>query len=292
VKTGSQKMIVATLPQPGYIARRISITSWSWLYITVLLLSFCLALSRLGLSQRSRVPAVVPPRSSIPHSRTQNAQAANGWDWKSSTNDNIPLDALVGGSEAGAPLYLCRATYNGGTHPGKVRPGFGGCKIGWGGQEITVPSYEVLVPHWAVAANDNIPSGASELGNEAAGQGELSGASLVACHAIYQNGTHPGKVRPGFGGCKIGWGGQEITIPSYEVLFTGAVDYFSTGSDPMLAGALVGGSEGGRTLYICRAMYNGGIHPGKFRADLGGCNIGWGGNEVLEGAISAGEVKR
>jgi hypothetical protein len=278
-KTKDQRKIIAILPQPDCAARKRPATSWRWLWITMLLLSSCLAFSRFGLSQRRGAPVEVSP-GSIQYSRNQNAQAANGWDWKSSTNDNIPLDAIVGGGEEGVPLYICRATYNGGTHPGKVRPGFGGCKIGWGGQEITVPSFEVLVPRWAAAANDNIPSGAPEVGSEAAGQGELSGAPLVGCHAFYQNGTHPGKVRSGLGGCKIGWGGKEITVPSYEVLFTGAVDYRSGGSDPILSGALVGGSEGGRALYICRARYNNGIHPGKFRSDLGGCNIGWGGKEV------------
>jgi hypothetical protein len=258
MKTRDQRTIVAILPQPDWAARKMPVPSWRWLCITVLSLSSCLVF-------------------------TINAQAANGWDWKSSANDNIPLDAVVGGSEGGAPLYICKAAYKGGTHPGKVRPGFGGCKIGWGGQEITVPSYEVLVPGWAAATNDNIPF-AHALGNEAPGiqdKDQFSGgAFLLGCHAIYQNGIHPGKTRPGFAGCKIGWGGQEITVPNYEVWFAGAVDYFSTGGDPILSGALVGGSEDGRALYICRAIYNNGIHPGKFRADLGGCNIGWGGKEV------------
>ncbi len=43
--------------------------------------------------------------------------------------------------------------------------------------------------------------------------------------------------------------------------------------------ALVGGQEPGRSLYVCHAPHNGGVHPGKVVA--GNCNIGWGGKEVV-----------
>jgi hypothetical protein len=45
-----------------------------------------------------------------------------------------------------------------------------------------------------------------------------------------------------------------------------------------LANAVVGGSEGSTTLYICRVPQSDGVHPGK--AFNGLCNIGWGGVEV------------
>lgn len=44
-------------------------------------------------------------------------------------------------------------------------------------------------------------------------------------------------------------------------------------------GAIVGGWEPGRTLYVCRGWYRGGMHPGKIVGT--NCNIGWGGDEVL-----------
>ncbi len=49
--------------------------------------------------------------------------------------------------------------------------------------------------------------------------------------------------------------------------------------------AIVGGWEPGRTLFICRTWYGGGVHPGK--TVLGNCNIGWGGRER---ALNAYEV--
>jgi hypothetical protein len=44
--------------------------------------------------------------------------------------------------------------------------------------------------------------------------------------------------------------------------------------------ALVGGVDGdGTPLQICRANYNGGLHPGKTRADWGSCDVSFGGGE-------------
>lgn len=44
-------------------------------------------------------------------------------------------------------------------------------------------------------------------------------------------------------------------------------------------GAIPGGWEPGRTLYICHGWYQGGLHPGKIVGR--NCNIGWGGREIL-----------
>jgi hypothetical protein len=56
-------------------------------------------------------------------------------------------------------------------------------------------------------------------------------------------------------------GGREVTAANYEVLGTASVNYVRTGSEPILSGALVGGREGTRVLYICQAAYNNGTHP-------------------------------
>lgn len=42
---------------------------------------------------------------------------------------------------------------------------------------------------------------------------------------------------------------------------------------------VVAGSERGQPLHVCRAAYQGGVHPGK--AIAGSCNIGWGGKEIV-----------
>ncbi|KAL6072266.1 Carbohydrate-binding module family 12 protein [Balamuthia mandrillaris] len=52
----------------------------------------------------------------------------------------------------------------------------------------------------------------------------------------------------------------------------------SGGSVP--SNALVAGYESdGKPIYIGRAQHQGGVHPGKVAPHLGGCNIGYGGQE-------------
>jgi hypothetical protein len=66
--------------------------------------------------------------------------------WVRASGGTIPGGAVQAGNEAnGAPLYICRAQYNGGLHPGKTRPGFNGCNIPYGGQELTVPVYDIII---------------------------------------------------------------------------------------------------------------------------------------------------
>lgn len=43
--------------------------------------------------------------------------------------------------------------------------------------------------------------------------------------------------------------------------------------------AIIGGRENGRSLPVCRAIYNNGVHPGKVVGK--NCNFGYGGKEVL-----------
>ena len=68
-----------------------------------------------------------------------------GINWAASTG-GLPADAFIGGSEnnGSRKLAVCRAAYQGGTHPGKVVAGK--CNIGWGGKEIVLNAFEVLVP--------------------------------------------------------------------------------------------------------------------------------------------------
>lgn len=136
-------------------------------------------------------------------------------NWLQAQGGAIPNGTITGGHEAnGDQLFPCTAPYAGGFHPGKVRPGLGGCNIGYGGSEVMVYNYEIPTGfgHWANASNGNIPNNAIQAGAEANGQ------PLYVCRAWYSGGIHPGKVRPGFRGCNIGYGGSEIEIQTYDVL--------------------------------------------------------------------------
>lgn len=125
----------------------------------------------------------------------------------------LPGDAVVGGGQSRPPatLFVCRASYRGGMHPGKLYNGY--CNIGWGGNEIVMSHYEVLVSRaslgWVSASYGSIPPGAIEGGYHQSGP-------LFVCQADYNGGVHPGKVVGQ--NCNFGWGGREISVPYYNVL--------------------------------------------------------------------------
>jgi|GEM_PF-2689818 len=135
--------------------------------------------------------------------------------WVSDSYGGIPYGAVVCGNEAdGTPLYLARAYYNGGLHPGKVRPEFGSANIGYGDDEVKVNPYEVYCGGgtWVAASGGAVPAGAVVCGYD------TNGEPLYAARAYYAGGLQIGKVRPEFGGADITYGGYEYTVNSYEVL--------------------------------------------------------------------------
>lgn len=70
---------------------------------------------------------------------------SHGLSWTSASGGHIPDGAIIAGREAdGQVLFICRAQYKGGVHPGKIRAEFKGCNIPWGGGEHPIREYEVL----------------------------------------------------------------------------------------------------------------------------------------------------
>ena len=136
--------------------------------------------------------------------------------WVTSANGGIPVtDGPTGRDTDGQVLFVCRAWYGGGLSPGKIRAGFGGCLVGWAGRERTVPRYAVLGGGrfgWENVTGGRVRDFAIVAGREA------NGEPLFVCRAWHRNGMHPGKVRRGFNGCNITYGGDEIRKQYYEVL--------------------------------------------------------------------------
>lgn len=63
--------------------------------------------------------------------------------WVPASNGVVPPGAVRGGFEPGNPaLYICRAPYAGGLHPGKIVGT--SCNFGYGGLEVLASTYEVL----------------------------------------------------------------------------------------------------------------------------------------------------
>jgi hypothetical protein len=125
---------------------------------------------------------------------------------------NVPVNSVIGGQEPGRQLPVCRAAYQTGVHPGKVIEGK--CYIGWGGSEIALAGFEILTSD---GVNLGWIAGPAVPGNAVIG-GQEPGRQLAVCRTAYSSGVHPGKVIEGR--CFIGYGGQEVALPSFEVLVT------------------------------------------------------------------------
>lgn len=188
--------------------------------------------------------------------------------WMRAEGGQVPAGAFPYGEERGRPLYVCRAPYAGGMHPGKLVGT--SCNFGYGGLEVQSPNYEVLViPQW-IRNPGALPPGALHAGGE-------PGRALFVCSARHNGGFHPGKLVDGK--CNIGWGGQEVVLGDYFILVgVYKAHWVPAGGGVMDPKALAGGREHGQPLYLCRAPYQG-IQPGKVVA--GRCNFGYAGKEVV-----------
>jgi Protein of unknown function (DUF3421) len=138
---------------------------------------------------------------------------------------------------AGKQIFVCRTTYQGGLHPGKIVAG--NCNIAWGGREIVRPQYEV-----AVASPNSYYWGPPNQAAVAVPGGEETGRSLAICRSEHRSrsdgrkftshGVHAGKLLGG--DCHFGYGGMEIVSSSYEVLYDAAPPSSSAPRDAQQGG--------------------------------------------------------
>ncbi len=144
--------------------------------------------------------------------------AGLSWTGVSKYNDEaVPSNALIGGYDSnGAPLPVCRTWYEGAQLAGKVVSG--ACKTAWGGAERNQWAYETLstskATAWVSAANGSLPSfsGWSPVWTgSSAGEG-----NMYVCRASTNGSLAPGRLA-GYA-CRVGYGGQEFDIASYDVL--------------------------------------------------------------------------
>ncbi len=104
--------------------------------------------------------------------------------------------------------------------------------------------------------------------------GEEDGTPLIVCRAPYLGGVYPGKLVRG--NCNISYNSREIYLHDYDVL----VGRGGSWAPPQygLGGAFIAGYERGGPLYLCQALYRGGLHPGRIYQ--GACDISYGGREI------------
>ena len=130
--------------------------------------------------------------------------------------NEMPSDALVGGKDGdGADLIVAHANYLGNWHPGKTRKSWNNAHIEYGGKEFAVDNFEVLIGNdgfsWSGVSGGNMPANAVSGGQE-------SQHTLFICRCEYQGTTQLGKTWQGNTACNIGYGGNGVNVPTYEVL--------------------------------------------------------------------------
>jgi hypothetical protein len=139
------------------------------------------------------------------------------------TQDFLPSAAIQGGYESnGSPLYIARAPYEDGIHPGKASIQDKCVYISYHYKEVKISEqYEFLVGdqssvRWIVIDG---PLSTEKLGGAVAVRGgmEADGALLYVAQAAMNGGVHCGKVKD-HGYANIPYGGAEIVAKSYSVL--------------------------------------------------------------------------
>jgi hypothetical protein len=136
-----------------------------------------------------------------------------------------------------------------------------------------------MVPHWEWT------SGGQTTQYPYQGGTDSDGAPLYICHAQYNGGLQPGKLKPG-AGCYIAYGGNEYLLNIYAVL---QEDLPMTLLYPPRfdIGQIIGGQDApaARALSLCVAYYYDGNRltqqPGKWIGDDGMCHYSYAGAEVL-----------
>lgn len=201
--------------------------------------------------------------------------------WQTAYNGNVPSNAVIGGweSPSGPLLYYCRGSYGGALTPGKIRPGFSGCYISYQGREVLLSGYQVMVnlsPALPLNVNVYSPPFYGYIPFDAIRGGtDIDGLPLFVCSGFLNGGVHPGTIRPGWPGCEVTYGASTTVAVNYNVL----VPKWEPASNDGFSFP-AGVDIDGNALEVCRANYQGGLHPGKHKILSPTCNIGWSGFEV------------
>jgi hypothetical protein len=132
------------------------------------------------------------------------ATSASDWNWYSKSDGFTGPDGIQGGTcSDGFGLYFCRVWTQTGYQPGKVSDALGTCNYLYGGQEYKSAQYEVMVPHWEWTSGGQLTQYPYQAGIDS------DGAPLYVCHAHYNGGLQPGKLKQG-AGCYIAYGATNI----------------------------------------------------------------------------------
>ncbi|KAJ2548329.1 hypothetical protein EV175_004868 [Coemansia sp. RSA 1933] len=152
-----------------------------------------------------------------------NANSSRGFQWTTARNNQIPPNAVQGGVEKdGKPLFVARALYKGGLHPGKAAEHIqgGGCSIGYGHKEVNLNEYQVLCGSannlkWVEQENSLLVQGF----NPVEGGYEESGEPLYIAKTLYDGSQQLGKCGSHIKhGMSFAYGHKEKSVEKYMVL--------------------------------------------------------------------------
>lgn len=212
------------------------------------------------------------------------------WEWTS--GGQLTGNPFLGGFDSDyALLYPCRAFYQGGLQPGKLKQG-AGCYIGYGGNEYLLNDYQVLQADLPMMHGDagrvpdidNIPIIA---GFEA---DQTTYLSLCAAYLYNDDGTfnssQPGKYLAADGMCHSSYAGVEVSTGSFTMVLpqTRAI---AEANVPIFFNFAVGQDTNGQPLYACTGSLDVdnrlSLQLGKYRRDFEFCHVGYGGLEQNAG---------
>lgn len=186
--------------------------------------------ARIGTAVSTAPPAynqAPPARNEAPPAR-----AATVWAGWYRYTGSIPSGAVAFQEVPGQTRYVCRGSYKGANHPGKVVGTT--CNIGYGGAEVLLDKFEILVDNadnpkfrWE-AWRGSIPANAVFGGVECNG-GENCNNRLFIGMGTYQGyNQQVGKIMSRTKALNFGYGGAEIAnvVPAF-ILTTPAVRFSS-----------------------------------------------------------------
>lgn len=160
--------------------------------------------------------------------------------WSSFRDGAVPEGVAPHGWDGnGGPVWVCRARFSGGVHPGMIRPAAGGALVAWGGSEHLVTEYEVLLDagEWVEARSGAIPPHAYSAG------AEPNGEILYVARAEWQGALLAGKVRSAFRAANVAAGDTELELDRYQVLVLPAAAVPPPGRDRLVRGDSLGDGE-------------------------------------------------
>ncbi len=146
-------------------------------------------------------------------------------------NSWVPENSTQFGTDNdGGPLYIARSFDLPGLQLGKAKPdAFAGkgASIPFGGQEYFSTNYQVLAAPggytWVTGSGGSIPDGAVALGYDEDGSplfaARVSSNYMPGDWEYHLEGYYQiGKIRHGFQGAYVSWGGSENSYSDYDVL--------------------------------------------------------------------------